>query len=78
MANLDSANKRRSATGVFGLYTIPPVPDGTIAALDREQATYVYAGISPGSAPVSAWTNITIKGINALTGEYVYIVGQYK
>jgi len=52
MANLDTTNKRRSATGVQGLFTIPAVPDGTIAALDREQATYIYAGIAAGSAVV--------------------------
>ena len=51
MANLDTVNKRRSATGIFHIYTIPPKPDGTIGAQDREQATYIYAGIAPGGVP---------------------------
>jgi len=54
MANLDSENKRRSATGIFHLYTIPKYDGGT-DAVDREHTTYIYAGIAPGSAaPVTA------------------------
>jgi hypothetical protein len=49
MGNLDTENKRRSVTGILNLYTIPPVPDGTIAALDRMQATLLYSGITPQS-----------------------------
>jgi len=51
MANLDTENKRRSATGIFHLYTIPPVPDADLDdPLDREQITLIYAGISAGIA----------------------------
>jgi len=52
MANLDSVDKRRSATGIFHIYTIPPKPDGTIDAQDREQATWIYSGITVGGVPV--------------------------
>jgi hypothetical protein len=50
MANLDSTNKRRSATGIFHIYTIPWNPDGVESSVKREQATYIYGGISPGVA----------------------------
>lgn len=64
MANLDTENKRRSATGIFHFYTMPPVPDGTIAALDREQATLIYAGIAAGGlAAVVAWIDTAIESL---------------
>jgi len=50
MANLDTENKRRGATGVFHFYIIPPVPDGTLDAADRQQATLIYGGIAAGAA----------------------------
>jgi len=54
VANLDTENKRRSATGIFHLYTIPKYDGGTDST-DREHVTYIYAGIAPGSAvPVTA------------------------
>jgi len=52
MANLDSTNKRRSATGIFHLYTIPWNPDAGDSAENREHSTMIYAGISPGVAAV--------------------------
>ena len=41
---VDTENKRRSASD-FYLFVIFPVPDGTIGAADREQATGIYSGI---------------------------------
>jgi len=52
MANLDSTNKRRSATGIFHLFTIPWNPDGGDSEENRMHATYLYAGIAPGDATV--------------------------
>jgi hypothetical protein len=54
MANLDTENKRRSATGIFHLYTIPKYDGGT-DGVDREHVTYIYAGIAPGAAVAAAW-----------------------
>jgi len=75
MANLDSTNKRRSATGIFHLFTIPWDPDGVESSVKREQATYIYGGISAG-APASA-TAITLQGVNLITGKFVIIKGTY-
>ena len=51
MANLDSEDKRRSATGIFSVFTIPPVPDGAIdTSIERMHVTYIYGGFSPGVA----------------------------
>ena len=54
MANLDTEDKRRSAPNMI-LFVIHPVADGTIDAQDREQATWIYSGIAPGS-PVAMLT----------------------
>lgn len=78
MANLDSTNKRRSATGIFHLYTIPFNPDGGDNAANREQATFIYSGISPGSYAPTVWAEAVFRGINAMTGEYVYLIGQIR
>lgn len=65
MANLDTENKRRSATGIFHVYTIPPKPDGTIDADDREHATYLYAGLGAGASPAGYY-----KPVGLLMGVY--------
>lgn len=44
MANLDTREKRASAWGF--LYTVPPLPDGTIGAADRKQISWFYVGIA--------------------------------
>jgi len=48
---VDTENKRRSAPDFFP-FVIAPVPDGTIGAADREQATGIYSGI-PLLAPIT-------------------------
>ena len=78
MANLDSTNKRRSATGLFHIYTIPFNPDGAGTNVNREHATMVYAGIEPGASTAPTWSAATFRGINAMTGEYVYLIGQIR
>ncbi len=48
---VDTETKRRSALGmVIMALVIAPVPDGTVAAVDREHIIGIYAGIAPGSA----------------------------
>ena len=54
MANLDSENKRRSATGIFHIYTIPKYDGGT-DGVDRMHTTYLYAGITPQTSAAEAW-----------------------
>jgi hypothetical protein len=61
MANLDTANKRRSSTGVLSVFTVPPVPDGTLGAQDREQATHIYAGIAPGTTGEAASLSLNLE-----------------
>jgi len=63
MANLDSENKRRSATGIFGFYTIPPAPDSTIDENDRMQATYLYSGIDPQTSIPGYWKPQMLLGV---------------
>jgi hypothetical protein len=45
---VDTQSKRRAAPNVLP-FVIPPVPDGTISNVDREQASYLYSGITPGA-----------------------------
>lgn len=57
---VDTETKRRSALGMLVMaLTIAPVPDGTVAAVDREHITGIYAGIAPASPGVST-SNIHI------------------
>lgn len=45
---VNTETKRRSALGMIIMaLTIAPVPDGTIAAVDREHILGIYAGIAP-------------------------------
>ncbi len=60
MANLDSENKRRSATGIFHLYTIPKYDGGTDNT-DREHVTYIYAGIAPQTVAAEIWFPVGLK-----------------
>lgn len=51
---VDSETKRRSVAGMLIMaLAIAPVPDGTVAAVDREHATAIYAGIAPASPGVA-------------------------
>ena len=50
---VDTEAKRRSALGmVIMALAIAPVPDGTVAAVDREHIIGIYAGIAPSSPAV--------------------------
>ena len=50
---VNSETKRRSVLGmVIMALTIAPVPDGTVAAVDREHIIGIYAGIPPSSPAV--------------------------
>lgn len=46
---IDSENKRRSVSNWF--CRIPPAPDGTIAAVDRQHVAGFYSGIAAGAPP---------------------------
>lgn len=49
---IDSHAKRRSAAGVVSPWSPPALlPDGTIAALDRQHAGWSYAGIAASGPP---------------------------
>ncbi len=51
--SVDTETKRRSALGmVIMALAIAPVPDGTVAAVDREHIIGIYAGIAPSSPAV--------------------------
>ena len=41
---IDPENKRRSVSNWF--CRIPPVPDGTISAVDRQHVSGIYSGIA--------------------------------
>lgn len=43
---IDTESKRRSITGILGLFTVPPVPDGAVEAQDRVHVSLLYAGIT--------------------------------
>ncbi len=59
---VDTETKRRSALGmVIMALAIAPVPDGTIAAVDREHIVGIYAGIAP-AAPVVTTTLLNYVG----------------
>jgi hypothetical protein len=58
---VDTQTKRRGAQN-HPLFTIYPVPDGTIANVDRMQVSGWYGGITPAS-PLSG--NFTIFGADS-------------
>ena len=51
MADVDTENKRRGATGML-FFPLPSVPDGTVAVADRKLATGIYGFVFaiPGGA----------------------------
>lgn len=52
--SVNSETKRRSVLGMAIMaLVIAPVPDGTVAAVDREHITGIYAGIPPSSPGVA-------------------------
>ena len=55
-AGVNTENKRRSAIGVLP-FVIFPVPDGTINANDRQQASWLYCGTDPTAPPIPPVTD---------------------
>lgn len=52
---VDTETKRRSVLGMTVMSLIvAPLADGTIANVDREHITSIYAGIAPGEVVVVA------------------------
>ena len=56
---IDTENKRRSATGISGVFTVPPAPDELIDVADRRHISLLYAGliIVPAVDVVEEWTD---------------------
>lgn len=79
MADADTRAKRQSATCMLvpsllsGVY---PSTSGVVQA-EWQAIAWMYSGIKAGEA-VTWGTDIILRGVNAITGEYVYIIGQYK
>lgn len=51
-ANNINTESRRRAVITPNAHVLMPVPDGTIAALDRQQAAWIYSGIAAAGAPI--------------------------
>jgi len=67
---VDTQTKRRSALGmVIMALAVAPVPDGTVAAVDREHIIGIYAGISP-ATPGVATTAIHIFSTSPITSNF--------
>ena len=43
--SIDTENKRRSATGLSSVFTVLPIPDGSILVVDRASVAHVYSGV---------------------------------
>lgn len=56
MANLDSRSKRASSVGLLMPFLLaPPLPDGTLAAGDRQHSAFTYSGILASGAVALAF-----------------------
>ncbi len=68
---VDSETKRRSVLGMVVMaLAIAPVPDGTVAAVDREHIIGIYAGITP-AAPGVSTTALNIISTTTLSANHV-------
>jgi len=63
---IDTEDKRRSVSD-FYLYVLRPVPDATIGASDREQASGLYSGILA-NPPPQRTTHNTRQTMNVHSG----------
>ena len=80
MANVDTRLGRQSATCLlmpFMLIGVTPSTAG-VSKLERQSVTWAYGGIEAGEAVVITWTDVIVKGVDAITGQPVYIIGQYR
>lgn len=77
MADADSRLKRQSATCILAPYMLSSAPPDTLGVVQAEwQAmAWVYSGIT---AIATTWTDIILKGVDAMTGNPVFIIGQYR
>lgn len=65
---MNTRNKRASALGIgLAALVVLPVPDGTIAQADRQQAAYSYAGISAQALVVYEYVEFTSVTLTAAT-----------
>jgi len=79
MADVDTRLGRQSATCILMPFMLSPVFPSTAGIIknERQAVTGSYSGILAGQ-PVSVWESAIFRGIDAMTGNYVYIVGQFK
>jgi hypothetical protein len=81
---VDDRYKRASATALIVPFMFTAHTDTTLAvdAAERQAATWMYNGIASGSgstvSAVDQWFKATVRGIEAVSGEYVYIIGDIK
>lgn len=56
MANLDTRSKRASSVGLLlPFLAVPPLPDGTLGAGDRQHIAFSYSGILAGATAALAF-----------------------
>ncbi len=58
---IDSENKRRSVAN--WICHIPPVPDNSISAADREHVAGIYCGIEAGSSKIPVLLYLTLSNL---------------
>lgn len=54
---MDTENKRRSVVGIYGLVTVPPVPDLTMDSADRRHVSALYA-MTPNERRYTFWVPV--------------------
>lgn len=71
MADLDTASKRISSVGLFGIILAPPLPDATVAQGDRQHIALTYSGIAATAAAALAFV------LDLNTRLWVYLADLY-
>lgn len=58
---MDTENKRRSVTGIYGLRTVPPVPGTAQSGTQRRHVASLYA-MEPRAGSTTFWIPVTLTG----------------
>jgi len=61
-SQVNTEDKRRSAI-TPNTHVLMPLPDGTIIAVDRQQAAWIYSGIAAAGGPVGPAAALRTLGI---------------